>query len=242
MNNRNYYKSLYEDKIEKYYVKSRIKNLKGLLGDFKPRNVLEIGIGFNSFSKYFQNFDSWTIIEPNEHFILNSEKEGIFFYNVSFEEFNNPQNITYDLIIISSLLHIINNLDNFLNKLAIFSNQTPMVYVNVPNSNSLHRILAVKMGLLKTLKSFSPADLRYNHARVFNMEDLIEALNQQLKMKIISKGSYFLKFVSNNQLANMLDYKIVTSDYIQALDEVSFFDGDGNYLGAEIFIFFKLSH
>jgi hypothetical protein len=225
--------------LETQLIKSRIKNLKESLGYFVPENVLEIGIGTNSFFEHLCFRDTWTIVEPNPRFInhlVNLNKVRV--YNVKFEDFNAIDYQSYDLIIISSLLHIIENLDLFFLKLQEVINDNTLVYINVPNSNSIHRLLATRMGIIKNTKSFSENDKKYNNKRVFDMLELTNTLEKYFVITHAKKGSYFLKFLANNQLKEMLHAGIIKSDY---LDQLHYLDGISDlHVGAEIYLYCRL--
>jgi 2-polyprenyl-3-methyl-5-hydroxy-6-metoxy-1,4-benzoquinol methylase len=75
------------------------------------------------------------------------------------------------------------------------------VWAAVPNANSLHRQAAVKIGMLKDTQSLNETDISVGHRRVFTMAEF-EDLFVQSGFKIINRGGYFLKPLSNFQIEN----------------------------------------
>jgi 2-polyprenyl-3-methyl-5-hydroxy-6-metoxy-1,4-benzoquinol methylase len=68
-----------------------------------------------------------------------------------------------------------------------------------PNSESLHRQAAVRMGLLPTANAFSERDKGQGKRRIFNREEFRRLFsNAALKIEVF--GGYWLKPVSNRQI------------------------------------------
>ena len=77
----------------------------------------------------------------------------------------------------------------------------------VPNSHSIHRQAAVKMGLLKSEDSMSEADVFHGHRRIYDLESLQKEF-LKAGLKVIDSGGYWLKPLSNAQIQNTWDTKM----------------------------------
>lgn len=86
--------------------------------------------------------------------------------------------------------------------------------VAVPNAGSIHRRLAVRMGLQEQLDSFSDRDRLLGHQRVYELPRL-RADAEAAGLRVADQFGWFLKTVP---FSMMLDYP---RELIVALDEVS---------------------
>lgn len=71
----------------------------------------------------------------------------------------------------------------------------------VPNAESLHRQLAVMMGLQPQLDTLGPRDLHVGHQRVFTLSQLV-ALFERAGFEVTEQFGYFVKIVPNSMMAN----------------------------------------
>ena len=71
----------------------------------------------------------------------------------------------------------------------------------VPNAESLHRQLAVMMGLQPQLDSLSTRDFLVGHQRVYNISDFVE-LFERSGFEVVEKFGYFVKTVPNGMMTS----------------------------------------
>tara|TARA_R110001592_G_scaffold27387_9_gene101415 strand:+ start:15443 stop:16186 length:744 start_codon:yes stop_codon:yes gene_type:complete len=218
------YKKIYNN-FENILVDYRQQIVMEQLKKYKPTSILEIGVGLNNilYNKILKNIDiynniqKWTCIEPCKEFIdnikINDKKFNIiegFFENINF-------NHKYDFIIISGLLHEVENPNLILQKSKNFLSENGMIHINVPNSNSFHRELGTILNIIKNKDSFSELDKKLQHYCIFNNNSL-ESLIKKNKLKIVDNGGYFFKLHSNNQLFNL--YNEYGSELMNGLFEL----------------------
>jgi SAM-dependent methyltransferase len=86
--------------------------------------------------------------------------------------------------------------------------------IAVPNAGSLHRRLAVRMGLQERLDSLSPRDHLLGHQRVYTLQSL-RADVEQAGFAVREEMGWFLKALPN---AMMLDY---SEELLEGLHHVS---------------------
>lgn len=74
------------------------------------------------------------------------------------------------------------------------------VFVTVPNAQSIHRLAAVEMGLLKTADSLNEIDVGAGHQRVYTPAGLTSDLHRA-GYRIVHRAGMFVKPLSNSQIA-----------------------------------------
>ncbi len=107
--------------FESYMVAfRRNKVLEFLIGQ-KAQNILEIGCGMESIAKYYKDFKSFTIVEPSKVFAQKAredfaqENQRIKVINDFIQpQVSSLQNVAFDCILLSSLLHEVENPKEFL--------------------------------------------------------------------------------------------------------------------------------
>jgi 2-polyprenyl-3-methyl-5-hydroxy-6-metoxy-1,4-benzoquinol methylase len=82
------------------------------------------------------------------------------------------------------------------------------LFLGVPNANSIHRLAAVKMGLLNEPSQLNSRDISLGHRRVYTHEtfknDIIAS-----GLSIQEIGGVFFKPLSNGQIENGWDEKMI---------------------------------
>ena len=199
--------------FEMVMVKMRKKLITEKLIKYKPKYIIEIGCGLESFYSIIQEhgipIKKWIIVDPGKIFLHSLEKTSqLVLINNFFEKSQNsiikeiPLNSRDGVFILcSSLLHEIQTIDLMLTvikNIMKISNDT-VVHVNVPNSNSLHRRLAQSMGLINELNDLSKRNIMLFQSRVFNLNSL-ETLFINNDFNIIDSGGYFVKPFTHKQM------------------------------------------
>ena len=236
-----YQRSYLLQPYEKYQVSFRKRKIKELLSKYAHNNLLEVGCGLESIFHSIYSYDHLTIIEPAEIFYTKALSEAKLVKNNNIAIINSElekadfKNTTFNFIIISSLLHEIENQNNFLKKLHQISSNNTVLHLNVPNAKSFHRLLAVQMGLIKSEFEMSAANKEFQQQQVFDLETLINLVESH-GFKIIESGSYCFKPFTHQQMQNMLDAKLLTNEMLDGLYNMT------KYLpnfGSEVFVNFK---
>lgn len=178
--------------------------------------VLELGFGEGNFTEELikRNFKP-TVIDGSD-FLLNKAKElygdALNTINLLFEEYNPLEK--FDCIIATHVLEHLDNPSDLLIKMKSWLNPNGKIIIIVPNKESIHRQLAVIMGIQGELDSLSPRDVIVGHQRVYSIETLSnEVLNAGYKIEDV-KG-FFLKPLPNSM---MIGYSL---ELIKALNGIS---------------------
>jgi len=114
-----------------------------------------------------------------------------------FEVFTSATKV--DNVILGHVLEHVESPSALLNSVKSWLNPGGRVLCAVPNSRSIHRQIAVMMGLLKSEEDLNDADIHHGHRRVYNPETF---RNEFLKAgyRIEFFGGYWLKPLSNSQI------------------------------------------
>ena len=230
--------------FESYQVEYRKRLVLDIIKKNNHKTILEVGCGVNPLFDFFTDFELLTILEPTKLFYdkavedisKNKLGEKVELFNNFFEDaIQTVDSRTYDLIIISALIHEIGDLTSFFFRLKELVKPGTVVHIDVPNGNSLHRLLAVEMGLIKSQMEMSDFNIQFQQNRVFDLNSL-EKLVKDYDFEVIEKGSYFIKPFTHAQMQTMMDNKIIDTKVLDGFYNLIKYFPD---LGSEIYINFK---
>lgn len=232
-----------------YQVKYRRKKVLELMAKYSHKDFIEVGCGMDPLACYIDDFSKCTIVEPSDVFINNAmehlkgKQDRMTFVKGELEQVISVlQGKHYDYIVVSSLLHEIENPSQLIKSILSLCDNNTVVHINVPNANSLHRILAKEAGLVKNEKEFSPRNYIFQQHNVFTDKELktivIETAAQEGKsVQILENGSFFVKPFTHRQMEQCLENGIITPGIVDGFDKIISYMPD---LGSEIFLNFKL--
>ena len=238
-NIRDYEKKYQTEPCEEYQVKYRRKQILQLLGKYNHRNMLEIGCGMEPLFEHCQDYEQMVIVEPAETFVNNAIQK-VNGRNVTciqgfFEDSVKKilsLDISFDYIVLSSLLHEVEDPEKLLETVREVCSEQTVLHINVPNANSVHRLLAKEMGLIEDVHELSALQKTMQRKRVFDT-DTLEEFVEKCGFEVLEKGTYFPKFLSAGQMERMLAEGIVKDDIFEGLDKMIKYMPD---LGSEIYV------
>lgn len=230
--------------FESYQVEYRKRMVVDIIRRNNHKTILEVGCALNPLFEFFTDFEQLTILEPSKLFFdktvediakkdLGSKVE--IFNNYFEDDIESVNSTNYDLIIISALIHEIPDLKKFFTRLQELVKPGTVVHIDVPNGNSLHRLLAVEMGLIKSQMEMSDFNVQFQQNRVFDLNSL-EKLVTDYDFEVIEKGSYFIKPFTHSQMQKMMDNNIIDTKVLDGFYNLIKHFPD---LGSEIYINFK---
>ena len=176
---------------------------------------MELGYGEGiTSSRLSKKTKNYSILEGSSYLIDRIKKEhpSINIINSLFEEYTPKEK--YDLIF---ALHVFEHVDDSVllaRRIRSWLKNSGEMIVVVPNKESIHRRLAVKMGLIPTLDTLSDRDKLVGHKKVYSLETLKHDF-LMAGYRIIEEKGFFLKPLANSM---MLDY---SDELIYALNECS---------------------
>lgn len=235
-----------EHDFENVMVVMRRKKILDILRKYNPKNILEIGCGMDSLFNYYTSYNHFTIVEP-----------ALKFFNKACEDAQNNLKITlindflenqvldlqkekFDFIICSSLLHEIKNPKEFLKQIHFLADEKCLIHINVPNSKSFHLIWAYKSGLIKQLGKLSDTAKTLQQNTTFDLDSLIDMIKDSgdRYMKILNKGSYFIKPFNHAKMSQCLKENILNDELLDGLYSMVEYMPE---MGAEIYVNYKIS-
>lgn len=179
---------------------------------FNGETCLELGSADGQGTKHLINYFSHVVaVDGSKEYIekIKSEfpKDKVTAIHSLFEELDIKEK--FDTVI---LAHILEHVEDPVEVLKIgkkFLKKDGVILVDVPNANSINRLVGVKMGLIKDKYELHQGDLRIGHRRVYDFDSLLLDM-KKAKLTVVAKGGVFFKPVSNDQVE-----KYWTEDMIQ---------------------------
>ena len=117
----------------------------------------------------------------------------------------------FDVVLLSFILEHVAESNEVLQKAAQFLKDDGILFIMVPNAESLHRRIGKAMGIIKKLNELTPQDINHGHRRVYNLDKITKEI-EGAGLKINDIGTFFIKPLSNSQMEE-LDPKICDALY-----------------------------
>lgn len=234
--------------FEEIQVEYRRRKILERIKNYEHRTILEIGCGLVPFFQNYSDFNLLVIVEPSEHFYENAKtilhkdnnlQSKVILINDYLENaISKLSKYEFDFILVSGLIHELDNVTFFLNKLRDLLKKSTIVHANVPNARSFHRVLALEMGIIQTVFEMSDMNLRMQQHRVLDLTSFSELIINH-GFKIIKSGSFFIKPFTHTQMSKLLETKIIDEIVLNGLYNMVKYIPD---LGSEIFIEFGIEN
>jgi 2-polyprenyl-3-methyl-5-hydroxy-6-metoxy-1,4-benzoquinol methylase len=168
--------------------------------------VLEMGYGEGNFTSVLSKLPlALTVLEGSPLLVRRVECS-------LFEDFNPDR--TFDAIVATHVLEHVDDPVALLVRIKSWLERGGRIIVIVPNSESIHRQLAVKMALQPTLDTLSPRDHFVGHQRVYSTRALKRDI-RRAGFRVLGSEGFFLKVLPNSM---MRDY---SPELVQALNAIS---------------------
>ena len=215
--------------FEDYQIKYRRKLILDVMSKYNPKTILEIGCGMKPLFQYIDDikYEKYVVVDPSNKFFDNavrlSRNDDRIECIHDFFTARSVPHIKYDMIICASLLHEIENPGNMLKEIRKISQEETVIHINVPNVNSVHRLLAKSMGLITDVHEKSERNILYQQNTNFDLESL-KSLICENGFMVVESGSYFIKPFTHTQMYEMIKADIINESVL-----------DGLYKLAEIF-------
>ena len=179
---------------------------------FKGRIALEVGTASGYMTKDLINdFDLLHLVEGSPELAnVIPAYPNVIKHCSMLEDFETEQK--FDTIIMSHVLEHIEYPVNVLTKFKKWLTPGGILIVVVPNAQSIHRIVAVKMGILKTAYELNVRDQALGHYRVYDTESLNRDISAA-GFTVGSSGGSFLKPLSNTQIEKSWSTEMIEGFY-----------------------------
>ena len=107
--------------------------------------------------------------------------------------------VSIRVVICSSILHEVPSSQAMLKAIRTTMDSRSLLHVNVPNAASLHRRLAMAMGLISALDTMSERNILLQQHRIYDFASLTGDL-EQAGFTVLQKGGYLVKPFTHQQM------------------------------------------
>lgn len=171
---------------------------------FRGERALELGIADGQMTaRLLESFDHVTGLEGSAKFIdevrarFPQAGERLDLVHTLFEEYRTDER--FDTVLVMHVLEHVEDPVGLLRLAGSWVAPGGVLLINVPNARSLHRLAAVKMGLLEQPHSFNDTDRSLGHRRVYYPEQLADDV-AAAGLRLERMGGIFLKPLANKQI------------------------------------------
>ena len=224
--------------FEEYQVLYRRKKVLEQINERGAHCILEIGCGNLPLYKDDQKGREWIIVEPGKRFYEKAKSEApsnVYVFCDYFEDCTEKilnLNKKIDYIVCSALLHELEKPENMLNSICNICDQDTIVHIDVPNAKSIHRLLAMEMGIIPDIYTVSQQAIKLQQQSVYDKR-ILRNLCEENALQVINEGSYFVKPFTHRQMQDCLDYGIFDRRLLDGLDRLIRYMPE---YGSEIFV------
>lgn len=206
--------------VSSWYLQEQLDFDKRLIG-FRYRTLkpylqgpegLELGPAEGQMTQFLvHDFEKLTVVEGALE-LLNAIPEfpNLFKVHSLFEEFK-PEH-KFNTIIMEHILEHIENPVELLHCAKKWLAPHGKMLLGVPNGNSFHRLVAVKMGLLTNPCELNPRDHAQGHRRVYTLGTFKKDI-EAAGIRIVEMGGVFFKPLSNQQIQDYWTEEMIMGFY-----------------------------
>lgn len=187
---------------ERLYHKKREHLYRELRPFHVGREALELGSADGVMTaKLCRDFERLTVVDGSATFLEQIRKKvrakNLVLEHSLFEEFE-PRR-AFDTIFMTHILEHLDDPVGLLRRGREWLAPSGRILIDVPNADSIHRLIGVKMGLLATKDSLNEQDLLLGHRRVYT-PSLLEAHVREAGLKKVASAGIMIKPLSNRQI------------------------------------------
>jgi trans-aconitate methyltransferase len=208
------------ESLSDWYLKEQLDFDKRLIRfryeTIKPKLVgsrgLELGPAEGEMTQFLINdFDQLTIVEGAADLLAQiPECENLIKVRALFEEFQ-PDHL-FDSIVLEHILEHVEDPVGLLGRVKKWVAPEGRLFLGVPNGNSIHRLVAVKMGLLENPCQLNSRDHALGHRRIYT-PDTFKVDIERGGLKILEIGGVFFKPLSNGQIQEYWTKEMIQGFY-----------------------------
>ncbi len=178
---------------------------------FVSGHVLELGCADGIITKQLcKDFKKVTVVDGSKLFIdqvrnkIRSKK--LTFVHSLFENYNPSEK--YDTIFMTHILEHLTNPVQVLKRSKKWLKPNGSILIDVPNANSIHRHIGVKLGLLSKKNSLNKQDKLLGHKRIYTPQLLTQHINKA-GLRVAHFGGIMIKPLSNRQIEQQWSDKLI---------------------------------
>jgi len=206
--------------LSDWYLKEQLDFDKRLIRfryeTIKPKLVgkrgLELGPAEGEMTQFLiDDFEEMTIVEGSLDLLEQiPEHQNLTKIHALFEDFQPEQ--PFDSIILEHVLEHVEDPVGLLAKVKNWLAPNGRLFLGVPNGNSIHRLAAVKMGLLDNPCQLNSRDHALGHRRVY-VPQTFKLDIEKSGLNLIEIGGVYLKPLSNSQIQENWSEEMIQGFY-----------------------------
>lgn len=224
-NIKNYTNAYQQSPFEPVQAKYRRELVLRLIEQLNPTSILEIGCAEAPIFTDLSAGTTVTVVEPSPVFAENARRQAIDYPNARvIEGFIEDQQIgeNYGMVLLSSVLHEVVEPESLLKAIHQLCGQDTLLHINVPNANSLHRQLAVAMGLMADVKEISGTQKSMQQVvPAYDFETLVN-LVRRAGFDVVEKGGMFVKPFTHAQMQHLLDHGFLNQSMLDGFSKLAY--------------------
>lgn len=168
--------------------------------------IMEMGFGDNYWTDgIIRKFGHAHIVDASQKLLTEAKRlygDKVSTYQSFFEEFE-PDN-AFDTVLATFILDHVSDPVTVLRQARTWLADDGQIIIMVPHANSLHRRLAVCMGMQNTTTDLGSTDITLNHRRVYTIERLSSDI-ADAGLRIIELGGLLTKALPQAMLGDLPD-------------------------------------
>jgi len=178
---------------------------------------LELGPAEGEMTQFLvADFDNLTVVEGSEDLLAQIPGHpNLTKIHSLFENFK--PSVQFNTIIMEHILEHVHSPVPLLMKVKEWLMPGGQILIGVPNANPIHRLAAVKMGLLEKESDLNQRDYALGHRRVYTHETLRRDLDGA-GLDVIEMGGVLLKPLSNKQIQDNWTEEMIEGFYALGKD------------------------
>jgi SAM-dependent methyltransferase len=189
----------------------------------RPARLLEVGCGDAPLFTDLPGI-ACTVVDPAPSFVrgarqLAGGRAEVRVVQGFLEELREPAE-AYDMIVLSSLLHEVPDPQALLHAVHRLCAPHTVVHVVVPNAASLHRRLAVAMGLIPHRFAASATQVAMQQRGTPYDRDSLALELARGGFALLDQGSLFIKPFTHHQMQQLIDTGFLTPAMLDGLDRL----------------------
>jgi SAM-dependent methyltransferase len=220
---REYLQQYEGESFELHLIAARKAKVLDSLRRYRHDRILEVGCGADPFFRGLEDYSDYVVVEPAGEFLQQARSYArhdarIRFLQGYLEDVAERGQLgaEFDFIIVSSLLHEVSDPARLLQAVRRLCTASTVVHLNVPNVYSFHRLLALEMGLIRSLFEPSETEVRFQRQTRFDRAALLHLLEHN-GFRALRFETYVIKPFANAQMERLLREGVIDVRTIDAL-------------------------
>ena len=201
--------SWYSNRDWGFYTKLVHMGFRSIAPHFTSGSCLEVGCADGEMTRFLaERFEDLTVVDAAPGYVeaATAIRSGIEGHVSLIEDWRAPR--CYDNIVFAHVLEHVAEPVTTLEKLRGLLSESGRLHIIVPNANSLHRLVGVKMDMLARVTDLNEADVAVGHRRVYT-RDTLHADIAEGGLRVHACGGVFLKPLANAQIQEQWSDQLV---------------------------------